>query len=358
MTRHDPTIGAAALKALERRGPMRAFAHLVAILIGLYICYLLALPFLAALTWALALAVLAAPLHRAIERTVRRPSLAAAASIVLLAVVVVIPLALVGQQLVRELTAGAAALPELLASGDVQRVLETHPLLAPVANAIERNLDLGSILGGVASFVTGLGASIVRGSLSHFLTILLAFYLLFYFLRDRREILRQIELLSPLTEAETRLLFARASDAIHAVTFGTVVAAAVQGSLGGAMFWLLGLPNPLFWGVVMALLAIVPVLGTFVVWIPAAIYLALTGEWGKAAILAAWGTVVIGGIDNLLHSALAGGRLRLHTVPTFIAIVGGLVLFGPSGLMLGPLAVTITIALLEVWRARSTATTA
>jgi predicted PurR-regulated permease PerM len=357
MTRHNPTIGATALKALERGGPVRAFAHLVAILIGLYICYLLALPFLAALTWAVALAVLAAPLHRAIERKVRRPSLSAAVSIVLLAVVVVIPLALVGQQLVRELIAGAASLPEWVASGDLQRVLETHPLLAPAANAIERNFDLGSILGGVASFVTGLGASIVRGSLSHFLTVLLAFYLLFYFLRDRREILRQIELLSPLTEAETKLVFGRASDTIHAVMFGTVVAAAVQGALGGTMFWFLGLPNPLFWGVVMGLLAIVPLLGTFAVWIPAAAYLALTGEWGKAAILTAWGSVVIGGIDNLLHPVLAGGLLRLHTVPTFIAIVGGLVLFGASGLILGPLAVTITVVLVEVWRGRPAATT-
>ena len=357
MTRHDPTMDATALKAVERQRPLRAFAHLVAILIGLYICYLLALPFLAALTWALALAVLAAPLHRAIERKVRRPSLSAAVSIVLLAVVVVIPLALVGQQLVRELITGAASLPEWLASGDLQRVLETHPLLAPAANAIERSFDLGSILGGVTSFVTGLGASIVRGSLSHFLTMLLAFYLLFYFLRDRREILRQIELLSPLTEVETKLVLGRASDTIHAVMFGTVVAATVQGALGGAMFWFLGLPNPLFWGVVMGLLAIVPLLGTFAVWIPAAAYLALTGEWGKAVILTAWGSVVIGGIDNLLHPVLAGGRLRLHTVPTFIAIVGGLVMFGASGLILGPLAVTITIALLEVWRRRPAATT-
>ena len=230
--------------------------------------------------------------------------------------------------------------------------METHPLLAPAANAIERHLDLGSLLGGVATFVTGLGASIVRGSLSHLLTVLLAFYLLFYFLRDRREILRQIEMLSPLTEGETKLLFHRASDTIHAVMFGTVVAAAVQGALGGAMFWLLGLPNPLFWGVVMGLFAIVPLLGTFAVWIPAAACLALTGDWGKAAILTAWGTVVIGGIDNLLHPVLAGGRLRLHTVPTFIAIVGGLVLFGASGLILGPLAVTITIALVEIWRGR------
>jgi predicted PurR-regulated permease PerM len=155
-----------------------------------------------------------------------------------------------------------------------------------------------------------------------------------------------------LTERETDHLIERASDTIFAVILGSVVAALAQGFLGGSMFWLLSLPNPLFWGVVMALFAIVPLLGAFVVWVPAAAYLALTGEWGKAAVLVAWGVVVIGGIDNLLHPILAGGRLRLHTVPTFFAIVGGIMLFGTSGLIIGPLVVTLTLALLEIWRHR------
>lgn len=118
------------------------------------------------------------------------------------------------------------------------------------------------------------------------------------------------------------------------------------------MFWLLGLPNPVFWGLVMALVAVVPVLGTFVIWIPAAIYLALSGDWGKAAVLTAWGGIVIAGLDNVLYPILAGGRLRMHTVPMFISIVGGIVVFGTVGLILGPLAVTTTMTLLEIWRAR------
>jgi predicted PurR-regulated permease PerM len=121
------------------------------------------------------------------------------------------------------------------------------------------------------------------------------------------------------------------------------------------MFWLLGLPNPIFWGIVMAFLAMIPVLGTFVIWLPAAGYLALGGDWGKAAILVAWGTVVIGGIDNFLYPILAGGRLRLHTVPMFIAIVGGLALFGAAGLILGPLVVVMTIEVLAIWRERARA---
>jgi predicted PurR-regulated permease PerM len=96
----------------------------------------------------------------------------------------------------------------------------------------------------------------------------------------------------------------------------------------------------------------VPVLGAFVVWIPAAVFLALNGDWIKALVLAVWGGVVVGGIDNLLYPMLVGNRLRLHTVPAFISVVGGLALFGPSGVILGPLIVTLTLLLVEIWRER------
>jgi predicted PurR-regulated permease PerM len=105
-------------------------------------------------------------------------------------------------------------------------------------------------------------------------------------------------------------------------------------------------------GLVMGLLAVIPVLGAFVIWVPAAIFLALDGSWGKALILTAWGAVVVGSIDNLLYPMLVGNRLKLHTVPAFVSIVGGVILFGPSGLLLGPLAVTATVFFLEIWRIR------
>lgn len=102
----------------------------------------------------------------------------------------------------------------------------------------------------------------------------------------------------------------------------------------------------------MALLAVVPVLGAFVVWIPAALYLLLEGSWGKALILALWGGLVVGTVDNLLRPVLVGKRLKLHTVLVFMSVVGGIMLFGPAGLILGPIILTVTFVLLETWRHR------
>jgi predicted PurR-regulated permease PerM len=148
-------------------------------------------------------------------------------------------------------------------------------------------------------------------------------------------------------------LFSRVGDTVYATIYGTLAVAAVQGTLGGLMFWWLGLPAPLLWGLVMGVLAVVPVLGAFIVWIPAALFLALDGSWGKALILALWGGVAVGGIDNVIYPILVGNRMKLHTIPAFMAIVGGLIVFGPSGLILGPVALTVTVLLLEIWQSRT-----
>ena len=104
-------------------------------------------------------------------------------------------------------------------------------------------------------------------------------------------------------------------------------------------------------------MAVVPVLGAFVIWIPAAIFLFLIGAPGKSLVLAIWGTVVIGGIDNILYPLLVGSKLKIHTAIAFISIVGGLIVFGTEGLILGPVIFTATRVLLEIWRSRNAAAT-
>ncbi|MDQ3253120.1 MAG: AI-2E family transporter, partial [Acidobacteriota bacterium] len=191
------------------------------------------------------------------------------------------------------------------------------------------------------------------GSLYAIAGLLITLFLLFYFFRDKRKILGALRRLVPLSDDETDKVFRRVQDTIYATIYGTVAVALVQGALGGLMFWWLGLPAPLLWGTVMALLAIVPIFGAFVVWIPAAIFLALEGSWGKALILTAWGGIVIALIDNLLYPVLVGNKLRLHTVPVFIAIVGGLTVFGAAGVVLGPVTLALAVALIDIWRRRT-----
>lgn len=321
--------------------------------LGLYGCYRLALPFVPALAWALALAVLFAPLQRRLEAKLKRPSLAATVAVILIGLTVVVPATFVGQQLVQQAASGAESVAAKVSSGEWRQALAARPRLAAAAEWVEQRVDLPGSAKSFAAWLSAGAGRLLRGSVFQLIGFGLTFYLLFFFLRDRVEVLRSVRALVPLSEAELDTLFARISDTIHATIYGALAVSAVQGLLGGLMFWWLGLSAPLLWGVVMALLAVVPMLGAFVVWIPAALLLALEGSWGKALILTLWGMLVVGTVDNLLRPILVGRRLRLHTVLAFISVVGGLVVFGPAGLVLGPLTLTITGGLLEVWRHRT-----
>ena len=335
------------------RSHVQALVVVVATALGIYLCYQMALPFLSPLIWALALAVLVTPFHRWLERKPTHPSLPAAVSVLVVGLIVVLPATFVGQRLVTEAVRGAEVIQTKVESGEWRRAIEAQPRVAPLAAWIERKVDLPGTLKTFAAWLTTTAGSIVKGSVVQVIGFFLTLYLLFYFLRDQRAALHSLRSLSPLSHEEMNSLFDRVADTIFATVYGTLAVSAVQGVLGGLMFWWLGLPAPLLWGLVMGLLAVVPVLGAFVVWVPAALFLALEGNWGKAVILTVWGGVIVGGIDNVLYPMLVGNRLKLHTVLAFISVLGGLMFFGPSGLILGPVTVTITTNLLGIWRNRA-----
>lgn len=327
----------------------RAVAAALVVVTGavFYTCCLLAAPFLSAIAWSGALAVVAHPMHRAILNRLGRPNLSAAAAVLMVALVVVGPSIFIVQQLVQQLAVGLAEL-----QANTEQVVERFPQMRPFLDMLhggevpdEAKQAMAGAVGGVPKFV---GGSLWFGG-----QLLITFFMLFYFFRDRRAILGGVMRSVPLTTAEAGKSFQRVEDTVFATIYGSLAVAIVQGTLGGVMFWLLGLSTPLLWGVVMALLATVPMLGTFVVWFPAAVFLALEGDWIRALILIAWGSVAIALVDNFLYPFLVGKRLRLHPLLVFIAVVGGISLFGAAGVVLGPVVLAVAEALLDVWRTRT-----
>jgi predicted PurR-regulated permease PerM len=326
---------------------------IIATALAFYLCYRLVRPFLPALAWALALAVVAHPLHRWIARRIHQTNIAAGLSVVVVTIILVAPTLFVTGRLVREAASGVEMMKAESAPGRWRAAVERNPQLASILHWIETQIDMEGGVQRAADAITSQMSSFVTGSIWVIVELLITLFTLFFFFRDKRAILRAMRSLVPLSEAETDEVFLRVTDTVYATIYGTLVVAIVQGALGGLMFWWLRLPAPLLWGVVMALLAVVPILGPFVVWVPAAIFLALEGSWGKALILTAWGVLVIAIIDNLLYPLLVGKKLRLHALPVFFAILGGLALFGPSGIILGPVTLAVTVALLDVWRRRT-----
>ena len=173
---------------------------------------------------------------------------------------------------------------------------------------------------------------------------------MFYFFRDAETLRVALYEIVPLEYEQSNDIVLRTREVIGATIYGVLAISAIQGTLGYLIFLVLGLPSPLLWGVVMFLMSMIPMAGAFIVWVPAALYLLLTGSYVKAIVLAVWGVVVIGSIDNFLSPRLVGRRARLHELLIFFSVLGGLQVFGVLGLVIGPVLAAITLALIEVVR--------
>ncbi len=322
------------------------------VVLGLVLCYLLAIPFIPAIVGSLTLAVLFAPLDARIRTVVRSVGLSAAATVAVVALVVVVPAFVVIGTLLKEADRSAVLISSLIDSETWMRVIESRPRLAPVLRLINERFDIPDLVKASTSWLAGWSGAFVQGSFSGMLSLMLTFYFLFYLLRDREALRAAIEDALPLSGTEFPRLAERVVNTIFATVLGMAAVAILQGILGGVMFWWLGLPAPLLWGVLMGLLAVVPFLGAFVIWAPTALFLAMAGDVKSAAILAVWGTIVVGLVDNVVYPILVGKKLMLHTVPSFIAVAGGLVLLGAPGIVLGPIIVSVSLTLLGILRNR------
>ena len=322
-----------------------------ATIVCLFLCYRLAQPFIPALVFAITVAVVTQPLMRWLERHVRSASVRAGIGEGIVTIAVLAPIVTMVYFVALQIAHAVQNWQAYLTSW--QELVEREPRLAFAWQQISQNLNVTAAIEQFAGAVNTAAMAVATGSVYSIFQALVMLYVLFFIYRDRDQILAAVKKLSPLTTGETNRLLKRLGDTIHATVFGVVTVAIIQGTLGGIIFWLLGIPGAVLWATVMALFAMIPNLGTFVVWGPAALLLYADGHWGKALILVVWGLTAIALIDNLLYPVLVGNRLRAHTVVAFISILGGIAVFGASGIVLGPLVVSLTVFLLELWRRRT-----
>jgi predicted PurR-regulated permease PerM len=317
-----------------------------------YLCYKLVLPFLPALTWAVAIAVVAYPAHEWMQARLKNRSLVAGLAVAAVGVTILAPAVFVVQQVGNEAVESAGSIKAALAEGHWRDFLDRNEILAPVAEWIDREVDVKEQVERASGDIAGGAKKVISGSITIATGFLITLFLLFYFFRDQEAILGSLRRSFPLSPRENEKVFRNVRDAIYGIVYGTLMLSLLQGTLGGLMFWMLGLPSPLLWGTVMAILAVLPVMGAATIWLPASLFLLLQGSPGKAIILFAWGCTAIGLIDNLLYPHIVRNRLRIHTVPVFIAVIGGLVTFGAAGVVLGPVVLAISVVLADVWRQR------
>lgn len=331
----------------------RSLGLLVIFGIAAWLCWLMLQPFIGVLLWAIVLVVVFYPAHRKLVEWTGSPSSAAALSTLLVIVTILLPVVLVSFAVANELRGAVEHF-----QGGLGRLLDI-PAIQPALRWLDRYIDVDAWrstdyvtdhLQRWSAAIAGPTLMFVGGVLSALVQTLLVVFTMFYFFRDADSLRHAIYDVVPLEYEQSHDIVVRTREVIGATIYGVLAISAIQGTLGFLIFFFLGLPSPLLWGVVMFLMSMIPMAGAFVVWVPAALYLLLTGSYIKALVLAGWGVLVIGSIDNFLSPRLVGRRARLHELLIFFSVLGGLQVFGVLGLVLGPVLAAITLALIEVVR--------
>jgi predicted PurR-regulated permease PerM len=323
--------------------------------------YLILLPFLVPILWAVLLAFLLNPVNVWLRRRwhgTRRRGFAALLMTVLVTLAIILPATLIavafaGQasDLIQKLQVLAQRY-RIARPSDVVRLPVVDRIVHWLADNTPVTVDQVQewIVGGLRTaleFAVANSKSVFLGAVGAVIGLLLMLFVLYFFFRDGEETARRVMALVPLDEKRKRRLQEHIGDVTRAVVYGNVMTAAVQGALIGIAFWITPLPSPVVFGVLGALFSLIPAVGTSIVMVPGIVALGAQGYWGWTVFMIVWAVLVVGLADNFLRPIFISGRAQISTLPVFIGALGGVTAFGPIGLFLGPVVIALVLAFIR-----------
>ena len=344
----------------------RAHIFLIFILfltfLSIYLLYLILAPFLSSIIWAILLAMVFYPLFQRLQRLLKKKEVLSALLMTLLVLIVIIlPFSLLMASLAGEVVDLYHQVEEMIKTGQLQTYIEGMkeiPIFKWILAGLGQHIDFSQAnplplllknLNQISTFIFNQTTTLLKGFSSFVVGFFFTLLSLYYFFKDGSHLFARLKEIVPLPSKERDLLIQRFRDMIYATIYGGLLIAMIQGLLGGLSFWVLGLPSPIFWGTAMALLSFIPIGGTALIWVPAAIILLIEGAVLKGLLLLGMGVFVISMVDNLLRPFFISTRTNIHPLLLFFAVLGGVQAFGLIGFVAGPLVATLFLTLIEIY---------
>lgn len=334
----------------------RVFGLVVAVVLG-YALLLIFEPFVGPLAWAAFLAFLLFPLNVRLRKRFNGRSAPAGLFTVLAPIVLLVPLSALSVEFVAQISGLIQKLQTNARDLDIKTLsdLQQFPIIARANNWLQANTGISAqqvqswLISGtqqVLQRAAGWSGQFFLGALGSLVDFAICLCLLFFFLRDGDDMMQRARGLIPLDEERKQRLFTQLSAVTRAIMFGTTVTAIAQGALLAIGFAIAGLPSPVVFGVLAALLSMLPVGGAALVWVPAVAWLFFDKHWGYGIFILAWG-LLLGVLDNVLRPYLISGRAQISGLAVFVGVLGGIPAFGAIGVFAGPVVLSLVIALVE-----------
>ena len=331
------------------RKQLQAYGFLACLAVAFVIAFLVIKPVLVSLVFGLITAIVLRPLYWKLKRIFPNPALRAMLCTLLVALVVILPLILFGQLIYNELNASYRFLQGREISLDQESLVQLVPQNLQEL-ALKFNADLNGLLAKFANSIFNTFSHVLTNAAQFTFNFFLVLFSAYFFLKDGTEFRKVVSDLSPISTEQEAMLFRKVSQRVRGLMLGTFLLALIQGLLACVGFLATGVPNPILWGSVTIIAAIIPGFGTALVVGPAVAYLLITGHTILSLILLGWGILVVGLIDNFLGPRIVGKRADLHPVLVLFGVLGGLQFFGFLGFILGPVTMAVLVAFIELYR--------
>ena len=338
----------------------RAFFAVITLTV-LYFSYLIVKPYLLDIFMALVLFFTAKPLHRALSRAFfGMRTLASLATCLILALVILLPLFSLVSIIANQALEFSGVVRQGMQDGHLWQWVTTkvnafhawliHLNLPLPPEQIKLEQIIQTVLTKASEFIYTNAIGLLKGFTYFFLDLLLVLFIAFFMFIQGDDFIEEIKKLSPLDAKHNEEILHETETTIKATLWGTVIVAFVQGILGGVGFLIFGLPQPAFWGTVMIPASVIPVVGSAIIWGPAAVYLMFTGHMGTGLGLIIWGGVIVSVVDNLLKPILMKGSRSTPSIFILFSILGGITYFGMICFILGPLILSFLLSLLRIYQ--------
>ena len=323
--------------------------------------FLLVRPFLAQIFWAFALYIVLKPIYLKLFKLLRQKKIISSViATLLILVMIIIPLFFIVKMVTTQAFTLYQEFSTGLDSGEFKKTLayDLNLINRTIAKFLPSHLkgsfqvekQISGIIQSLSQYIYQLSAGLVKGIFYWLTGLLMVLFITFFLFMDGERFLNKVRLLSPLEFSIYDELMMVTEETIKATLLSSVVIALLQGVLGGLGFWIFGINSFAVWGTLMVFASLIPLIGTALIWVPASIILALMGDLFSGIGLFLYGTIIIAGSDNAVRPFLIRGKLKIHPLFIFLAVLGGILLFGFSGLVLGPLILSFILSFLKVYK--------
>ncbi|MEA3430367.1 MAG: AI-2E family transporter [Nanoarchaeota archaeon] len=329
-----------------------------------YISYILIRPFMTPILISMIIAYMFYPVYKQLNKVVKNKNLASLIMAIGIIVLLSIPTYYIAKTTTQEVFVTYLLTKQKLVAGGIDgRCTDTTNVFCNVANWVKSSLAepknqyyVQRGLERLQQYSVDLGTKVVMSIPKIALNIFLTFFILFFLFRDGKELMEKFKKLIPLKRKHKKRIFLKFNETLSATIFGTLITALIQGCVAGIGYFLFGVTSPVLWGVLTAFVALIPIVGTSIIWVPMGLYFIVSGYLdssgnviGKGVGLLIYGALVISLIDNFVRPKVIGDKAKVHPVLVLLGVLGGIAVMGITGIIIGPIVLALFVTLLKMY---------